>query len=250
MVIPEEIFAEVNEIVRGVKKVVFNQNCYYTFLNGYSLNKFDIVPTYQDEEVIATLVVSEDSRQYLSYAFPTLRVIRVHNAIDPTMFYYSNHKKPLISFMPRKNIEDVLQVINILKYRNALSDFEIVAIHDKPEREVARILRDSLIFLSFGYPEGFSLPAAEAMACGCVVIGYHGMGGREFFNSEFSYPIANGDIIAFAQAVERVIDLYENDKAALREKGQSASHYILENYSVERQEKDIIEFWNSIIIKR
>src|SRR3546814_3802603 len=33
----------------------------------------------------------------------------------------------------------------------------------RPEAESARILRESLLFLSFGYPEGFSLPPAEAM---------------------------------------------------------------------------------------
>ena len=30
----------------------------------------------------------------------------------------------------------------------------------------------SILFLSFGYPEGFGLPVAEAMSCGCAVIGY------------------------------------------------------------------------------
>jgi glycosyltransferase involved in cell wall biosynthesis len=247
LVIPEEIFPELNKAARGLKKVVFNQNCYYSFLHGHSLEKTDIITTYQDKEVIAALVVSEDSKEYLSYVFPALKVIRIHNAIDPNVFSYNRQKNPLISFMPRKHFEDILQVINILKYRNALGDFEIVSIYDKTEREVAQILRESIIFLSFGYPEGFSLPPAEAMACGCIVIGYHGMGGKEFFRSEFSYPINCGDIISFAQTVEKVIELYKFDKDILIKRGELASHFMLNNYSLERQEKDVIKFWNDII---
>ena len=53
-----------------------------------------------------------------------------------------------------------------------LADFEIVPFINISQNEVIRILKDSLIFLSFGYPEGFGLPAAEAMACGCVTIGF------------------------------------------------------------------------------
>jgi hypothetical protein len=246
LVIPEEIFAKISKLARGTQKIVFNQNCYYTFSNGYSLDKTEKIISYQDKEVIATLVVSDDSNRYLSYAFPGLKVVKIHNSIDPHLFFFNENKKPLISFMPRKHMEDALQVINILKYRDAFGDFEIMPIADKTETEVAQILRESLIFLSFGYPEGFSLPPAEAMACGCVVIGYHGMGGQEFFKPEFSYPVTNGDIITFAQTIEKVIALYKSDKNILTEKGKSASQYILKNYSPEQQEKDIIQFWKHI----
>ena len=109
-VIPEEFLSEANKAVRGVRKVVFNQNCYYTFSDGYSLNKLDIVPTYQDEEVIAAIVVSEDSNKYLSYVFPALKIHTIRNAIDPGIFFYEEHKKPLISFMLRKRQCQVFSV--------------------------------------------------------------------------------------------------------------------------------------------
>jgi hypothetical protein len=247
LVIPEEIFSKINKVARGMKKIVFNQGCYLTFSDGYSLNKNDLITPYYDNEVVAALVVSEDSKRYLSYTFPALKIVRIHNAVNPHVFSYSELKKPVISFMMRKNIEDILQVINILKFRNILDDFEIVPIHDKSEKEVAQILSESLIFLSFGHEEGFSLPSAEAMACGCIVIGYHGMGGKEFFKPEFSYPITCGDIITFAQTVENVIELYKSDKDILTKKGRSASQFIFNNYSLEKQEKDVVQFWNNVI---
>jgi glycosyltransferase involved in cell wall biosynthesis len=174
-------------------------------------------------------------------------VIRIHNAIDPNIFSFQDHKKPIISFMTRKNTNDILQVINILKFRYALDDYKIVPIEGKTEKEVAQILNDTMIFLSFGYQEGFYLPAAEAMACGCVVIGYHGMGGREFFKPEFSFPITNGDIILFAQTLEKVIDSNKSNKNILKEKGKMAAEFIAKKYSIEQQEKDVTQFWGKIV---
>ena len=58
----------------------------------------------------------------------------------------------------------------------------------RSEAAVADILRESQVFLSFGHPEGFGLPPAEALACGCLVIGYHGGGGREYFGPAGAYP--------------------------------------------------------------
>ena len=48
--------------------------------------------------------------------------------------------------------------------------------------DVLQTLSSSALFLSFGHPEGFGLPVAEALACGTAVIGYSGLGGRELFN--------------------------------------------------------------------
>lgn len=151
--------------------------------------------------------------------------------------------------MTAKSQKDIVQVINILKYRKQLENFEIVLISDKTENQVAQILKDSLIFLSFGYHEGLPLPPAEAMACGCIVIGYHGRGGKEYFKSEFSFAIDCGDIISFAKTVEKVIELYKDNRNILKEKGKLASQYILQHYSVEQQEREIVQFWNSIIRK-
>ena len=128
-----------------------------------------------------------------------------------------------------------------------MNEFEIVEIKNKTEQQVARILRDSLVFLSFGFPEGFSLPPAEAMACGCIVIGYHGMGGAEFFHPEFSYPIAHGDIISFARTVELVIGVLREKPQLLTKKAKLASNYFRANYTLEMEKRDLQAIWSSIV---
>ena len=148
--------------------------------------------------------------------------------------------------MTRKNCEHALQVINLLKFRNALDDFDITIIENKTEQEVAEIMQESLIYLSFGYPEGFSLSIAEAMSCGCIVIGYHGNGGKELMNPKFTYPIEMGYIIDFAKTVEKVLKQYNDNPENILLKGKKASEFICKNYSPEIEEKEVVDIWRRI----
>lgn len=247
LVIPEVYGPNLAAIYgRGIKKVVLNQNCYLTF-KGYSLNKERLITPYQHPDVVATLINSVDGEQYVRHAFPELPMFRFRLSIDPGRFAYQGNKKKQICFSRIKNQQDAMQVINILKFRDVLKNFEIMPFINVPQSEVACIYQESLIFLSFGYPEGFGLPAAEAMACGCVVIGFHGGGGREFFKPEFSYPIEQGDIIGFAKTVETVIQAFEQDPQPILEKGRMAANFIREQYSPEKEEQDVITAWRTML---
>lgn len=230
----------------GSKKVILNQNCYYTF-NDCCSNPESAFPIYLHEDVIAVQTVSEDSMRYLQYALPGFMIARLHYPIDDKLFAFSEKKKPRIAFMTRKNRQDAAQVLSILRLRGALEGLELVAIEQRSEVEVAPLLGDSFLFLSFGYPEGFGLPPAEAMLSGCAVVGFHGMGGSEFFRPEFSYPIACGDIVSFARAAEGVIDTFRRSPEALVEKAHLAAAFIRENYNMERFERDIVSFWRELL---
>jgi glycosyltransferase involved in cell wall biosynthesis len=236
-------------IAPGSKKIIFNQGCYYATFKGYTIEAEKCASPYLHEDVIGAIVVSEDSKRYLQYVFPNLYVFRHHNSIDPTLFSYQENKKRQICFITSKNMEDIRQVINILRFRNALDDFQLVPISNKTQREISQIFKQSLIFLSFGSAEGCPMPPAEAMACGCIVIGYHGRGGKEYFKPEFSFPIEAGDIIGFAKTVEEVINIYEKEPHKLLQKTRKASAYIRKNYSPEREQRDVVEFWSSIVEK-
>lgn len=233
-----------------VKKVIFNQNSYYTFL-GYPINsvlKPDFITPYTKlDEFIATIVVSEDSKRYLEYAFPQMPVYRIRNAINTEVFSRQTSKKKQICFMPRKHTEDALQVLAILQQRGALNDFSVIPIDNMNEREVAAVMRDSLVFLSFGYPEGCPLPPAEAMACGCIVVGYHGQGGQEYFHKEFCYPVAINDIVGFASSVETILGIWRRDPASIEAMASLAAQYVRQNYSAEREEHDIVGCWKNIL---
>lgn len=85
--------------------------------------------------------------------------------------------------------------------------------------------------------------------CGCLVIGYDGRGGREYFKDEVSYPIEGGDIISFAKTVEEVIGRYNMNQSMVGEKRQKASEFIKKTYSPEKQTEEIVRCWKQIIAK-
>lgn len=228
------------------KKIIFNQGCYLTF-GGHALWNHDNGVLYRDPSVLATMVVSKDSAEYLRYAFPGHRIYRVHNAIDPYRFSLELNKSKQICFMPESNPRDLLQIAKILEQRRNNSSFHLVPIENRTEQEVADIFKKSLIYLNLRYHEGWGLPAAEAMCCGCIVIGYHGMGGKESFDPEFCYPVETGNIIEFVKAIEQVISLHQNNPQLLREKSERASQFIRNNYSLAQQRDDVIDTWKRIM---
>jgi len=246
IVIHETYGPDLDESMKGIRKVILNQSGFCTF-KDYPADIENLKAIYLDKEVKAVFCTSDYIYRYMKYVFPNINIFRGRLGIDNSMFQYNAEKEDVIAFMPRKSPGDVREVINALKFRGALKGFRIEKIDNVSEAEVAKILHKSLIFLSFSEREGFSLPPLEAMACGCVVVGYHGMGGKEYFNSDFSYPVEAPDVLAFASTVEKVIQEYRQNKNYILDKAKKASEYARTHYSLKGQEEDIIKFWKQFI---
>ncbi len=239
---------EYARVPKNVPFLIFNQNVYYTF-DKFSVNFEEEYFPYSDPNLLGVMVVSEDSDRYIQTAFPQLQTYRVRCSINPDLFYFPEKKGNQICVLARKNLSDLQQVCQILRHRDRLQGFRLVRVLDLPHAELAKIMRESAIFMSFGDPEGFGLPAAEAMAAGCLTVGYHGRGGREFFKPEFSYPIERGDILGFVHGVERAIEDWTDRPDATIAKVKTASAYIRNTYSPEKQAQDIIQTWSDIFAR-
>lgn len=246
LVIPAAFSIKLANLGKGMNKVIINQGCYLTF-NEYPITDAPLPTPYRNPDVKAVIVVSEDSQRYLQYVFPHQNVVRVRNYIDPKLFKYREDKKRQIAFMTGKRYGDIQQVINILRYRGILDSYSLAPIENRSEQEVASIMGESLIFLNFCLEEGFSLPAAEAMSCGCIVVGNHGYGAREFMLPEFSYPIPQGDIIQFARTVESVVTGHERRPAEYRDRTKAAAAYIQTHYTETATEQELVSFWDTML---
>nr|WP_305908372.1 glycosyltransferase [Methylomarinum sp. Ch1-1]MDP4521197.1 glycosyltransferase [Methylomarinum sp. Ch1-1] len=223
-----------------------NQNGFMTF-KGYSFAKDRLFNPYTDEDTLGALVNSQHCEDYLHYTFPETQLYRFYLSVDPDLFSYQEQKKKQICFSKVKNAQDAMQIINILKFRNALDNFDIIPFVNIQEKEVAKLMKESLIFLSLGNREGFGLPPAEAMACGCITIGYHGWGGEEFFKPDHSFPIDDGNIIGFADTIEKVIRAYNQDNTFFLSERKQAADYIAKTYSLENEKQALINIWNTLI---
>lgn len=245
LIIPEIFVLQVvpNLAKWKVRGIIFNQNAFQTFSHAaYPSGPFsadfdpkEMPQLYLNERILGVLVVSEHSKAYLEALNLGLKVFSIHNSINKNLFFYQENKKNRIAYMPRKCLEDSLHVITLIKARGLLKEWTFCPIEGVSEREVGQVMRESAIFLSFSEREGFGLPPAEAMACGCVVIGYHGQGGKEYIMRPYAYPIDAGDLVAFALTVEKIALNYENYKG----EGKVASEYILQHYSQEQEKRDI-----------
>lgn len=265
LVVPENLGDTIHEVVHqqaknlfgnhkiisintaGKPKVILNQNGFYTFAK-YGFPPQGSTP-YLHHEVLATLTVSEHSKEFLQRTFPTATIRRFRLSINNQIFYAdSREKQKQIAFMPRKNNEEVHTILHSLFHRGALAhDWKLVPIDNMDELDVAETLRNSAIFLSVGTKEGFGLPPAEAMACGCITVGYHGFGGKEFMLPDFSFPIQVGDVAACANALQNVISLFQTDLELIQTMSRKASEFILQTYSAQYEEQDVLDFWNEIL---
>src|SRR5262249_2171894 len=159
--------------------------------------------------VRGVVVVSEDNKAYLQHLFPRVSIRRMHYAIDPNHFHARDSKRRSLAYMPRKRRQETIDVLGILAIRGALRNWDVVAIDGVDEAQAGVMMRSASLFLSFSHREGLPLPPAEAMACGCLVVGFHGHGGRDF--GEHALWVPDGDVIEFAQRVETILNGWDQD---------------------------------------
>lgn len=256
LVFPDYISRELHQVYKKQPYVIFNQRAYISFSHcqvderGQKLKRNESENLhFYGKELKGILVVSEDNQDYLSYVFPNTKIARVHLSLDSKLFYLNANKKKQIAFMPRRGLGDAQQVIAIIKELNLYHDWQICPIVGLPENEVAEIMRESALFMSFSQEEGFGLPPFEAMACGCIVVGYHGEGGKEIFIPPFAHGIERGNILKFVKTVQREIERFEKKPLEFLDIAKNGSEYIHKNFTSEREEEDLIEFWDEIVKK-
>ncbi|MCC8194251.1 MAG: glycosyltransferase family 1 protein [Deltaproteobacteria bacterium] len=106
-------------------------------------------------------------------------------SIDTARFHPGSReggKTVRVAWMPRKNkalAEQIMRITEALDTKGK-PRIERVVIHNMPPDEVARTLGSCHIFLASGFPEGCPLPPLEAMASGCLVVGFSGFGGWDY----------------------------------------------------------------------
>jgi hypothetical protein len=244
LVVPEWYGPGLTALPAGPRIVIFNQNAYRTFA-GIDDSTGPGAPYRSIPGLAGILVVSEDNAQYLRFAFPELPVTQVRNVIDSGLFHPPHRPAGRrLSLMPRKRPDDARQVLRLLAAHGSLDGWEVVTIDNRSEVETASLLRSSAVFLSFSGQEGFGLPPAEAMACGCYVVGYPGFGGREYFNPAFSSPIEEGDVLAFAKAATVIL---KEEPTAIAARAQGASAHVLGRYNLDGQRADLLSFFTPLL---
>lgn len=233
------------------RKVIVNQNCYYGFY-CFDFQKPQLYP-YLHPDIKGVIVKSDHNKEYLGFAYPGLKIYRVYNSIDPEKFVYQpiRNKKKMIACLPSKNPMDLSQIYHILLSRsdqgvNSLKDYEWVFIRNRPEADVIRILRDSLIFIFLSTEEGFGRMPVEAMDSGCLVVAYGAGPLSEFLHPENSFSFTKGDVISVVKSVEEITHSFPENIKKLQTISEAALK-TASRYSLRREEESVVAAWHETI---
>jgi hypothetical protein len=237
----------IDQLPAGFRYVVFNQNQHLTWKRASPerVHRYTHSP-----DLAAVLTVSDYGCEVMRFMAPDVNVLRVHDSIDPELFFNGGGVTPrprTIAYMPRRGHEDAKQVLGLLRNRGALDGWRLTEIDGVSERTVGAMLREACVFLSFSYQEGFGLPAAEALACGAYVVGFHGQGGREFFDPEWSIAIEAGDVLAFARGVEEVLAREQRDPGWCARRAARGARFVATEYSPARERDELTALFAQLI---
>jgi len=249
LVVPED-HAEAIRRCRDFRcrKVLFCQNHFFIF-DGLSPGE-----TWQDFGFSAYMCVSSPIKQALSKWFGVNASI-VRPAIDEAFF--SGRSKPLeapitIACMPRKGRSTLRLVQGLLttKGHAEASSLSWLEIEGLAKDQVAARLGGAHIYVSTSVREGLGLPPLEAMASGCLVVGFAGAGGLDFASEDNGVWVPDEDSWALAAALEStLVALHDPAAVAALEAKRKAGRVTAERYSRAQLERDLILFWSTYFRK-
>jgi glycosyltransferase involved in cell wall biosynthesis len=201
------------ELVRGTDVLVFPEN--YTLLAEYTAwpnrkvvfcqNQYKVPiglagrQDYADYGVRHLICPGQVIAAYCRRRFPTQELFIVPNYIDASVFFPQEPKKAQIALSPGKRPVEADFVQDLFRSDNPnFAGLPWVRIAGVGEAEVARILRESALYLSLARFEAFGLSTLEAMASGCLVAGFTGFGGQDYATACNGFWAAEDDCLECA----------------------------------------------------
>ena len=221
LVLPETPTIPGRDPASGARKVIFNQNHFYTFAAGTAGPDF---PGWSP--LPAMWAVTAESRDVLAAVLPHLPVHLVPNPVDGDLFAPRPTDRLRVTWFPRKRPREASLLEALLRNDARLSGVDLVKLVDTQRARVATTLGTTTVFVSLGHSESFGLPVAEALASGCLVAGYDGGGGHELFEAPGAWRVPEQRPLLLR---EQVVDLLARsaELAPLREANRA---WVLERY--------------------
>jgi glycosyltransferase involved in cell wall biosynthesis len=219
-----------------IHRIIFCQN---QFLAADTIAK---VGDWHKLNIDSVLASSATVQDYLAQVgWPNAPIIPYF--IDATRFRPAA-KIRQVAYVPRKMPLEATMIIHRLVTKfPQFADVPFVKLSGMTHTQVAKELARSAIFLSLGRNESMGLPPLEAMACGCLVAGFHGDG-------DLGLPDATSTarwVLTIDQAVEALAELlcwFDTDDERAHHMRTSAEAFV-SKFTRDERDRLLGEFWRS-----
>lgn len=186
---------------------------------------------YPQQQALALLVTSADALECVKHAFPEVEAFLIGMRVDTEA--YCEGKKIHACYLASEEAQ-ARQLHHYLRARGVTLPFTPVV-----GGAQSNTLHESRFFLSFG---GNAEAVAQAMGCGCIVVGYTCLGAGDYLRVPYAYPIEHGDIVAFAATLEALLGEDLDGQSKL------AHAFIRGEFSADTERESILSAWNKILI--
>jgi len=156
-------------------------------------------------------------QEYLRWSME-IEATLISEYVDGDRYRYTPEaKRPKVCYLTRKERSAAwLQSVLCAKGR-PFNEFEWMPLRELSEDEYARQLREATVYVSTNMQEGMNTSILEAMACGCLVVGYSGIGG--FYmegdgEARNCVLVENGNVPALGEQLEMVLRRLSADPTA------------------------------------
>jgi hypothetical protein len=226
--------------VWGARKLVFCQN-QFQIQRGLG-GRLD----YAELGIHDLICPSQQAAAFCRRRFPAQNLWLIPSFIDRNLFHPRGPRKVQIAYAPRKRQQEAAIVQDLFRAENpAFRALPWVPLAGLPEKEIAQLLGESTLYLSLARFESFGLSALEAMASGCLVAGFTGLGGRDYATAQNGFWAIEDDCLdcvdQLTQAVRLMVEGGEQYRAMV-EAAQGAAEY----YNHARFQRRLLECWRAI----
>lgn len=247
IVVPESL-ADLLPQLPDCNRVLLVLNPYYIF------NSSDPAGVLELSGRTAVMTNSQAIADFLSWYSSRDDIVVVGTGVDDKLFHPRETPGPglrrsvvRVAFTRRK---DTASDMAILMARERLAPsglaLEALDMEDLPLEEYAASLRRADIWLTTALVHGFPRSTLEAMACGCLCMGFAGACAGDVIEPGRNFvAVPDGDLFALTRELVRSAAAVRRDAPSVRETVRGALQTAA-GFSPEHEERSVLDAWRRL----